>query len=109
MSRTVADFSALGLVARRSSTEASSAKPPMPPVRRGLRRGGGAEQSGRNPVSSAYRYPFDRADEAAHGAYRDVPSGRHFQTRSRGLRPLMLAFSAFIFIATFSMTLVKLV
>ncbi|TGV30662.1 putative sulfate exporter family transporter, partial [bacterium M00.F.Ca.ET.168.01.1.1] len=31
------------------------------------------------------------------------------ELRSRGLRPLMLAFSAFLFIAAFSLTLVKFV
>ncbi|MEI9403369.1 YeiH family protein [Mesorhizobium argentiipisi] len=100
---------ALGVMARRGSGDATGAKPPMPwfvvafvAV---------VTLNGLVAVPAQIHTAFALAAQvmltmglAAMGLQADIS-----QLRSRGLRPLMLAFSAFLFIAGFSLTLVKLV
>lgn len=98
---------ALGLVARRGSADASAAKPPMPWFV--------AAFVAVVALNSLIEIPAQTHAAialaaqimltmglAAMGLQADIS-----QLRSRGLRPLALAFSAFIFIATFSLILVK--
>ncbi|RAZ88572.1 YeiH family putative sulfate export transporter [Mesorhizobium hawassense] len=98
---------ALGLMARRGSTEASSAKPPMPwfvvafVAVVALNSLVAVPTQVHSAIALAAQVMLTMG-LAAMGLQADIS-----QLRSRGLRPLMLAFSAFIFIAGFSLTLVK--
>ncbi|MDG4884267.1 YeiH family protein [Mesorhizobium sp. WSM4884] len=98
---------ALGLMARRS--EASAAKPPMPwfvaafVAVVALNSLAAIPAQIHSGIALAAQAMLTMG-LAAMGLQADIS-----QLRSRGLRPLMLAFSAFIFIAAFSLTLVKLV
>ncbi|MBZ9815436.1 YeiH family protein [Mesorhizobium sp. CA7] len=100
---------ALGFMARRGSSDASGTKPPMPwfvvafvAV---------VALNSVVAVPAQIHTAFALAAQvmltmglAAMGLQADIS-----QLRSRGLQPLVLAFSAFLFIAGFSLTLVKLV
>jgi uncharacterized integral membrane protein (TIGR00698 family) len=100
---------ALGLMARRGSTDASAAKPPMPWFVVAFIAVVALNSLVTIPaqVHSAIALAAQvmlTMGLAAMGLQADIS-----ELRSRGLRPLLLAFSAFIFIAAFSLTLVKLV
>lgn len=98
---------ALGLMARRGSTEASGAKPPMPwfvvafVAVVALNSLVAIPTQAHSAIGLAAQVMLTMG-LAAMGLQADIS-----ELRSRGLRPLMLAFSAFIFIAAFSLTLVK--
>ena len=100
---------ALGLVARRGSTDASAAKAPMPwfvvafVAIVALNSLVALPVQVHSAIALAAQVMLTMG-LAAMGLQADIS-----QLHSRGLRPLMLAFSAFIFIAGFSLTLVKLV
>ena len=100
---------ALGLMARRGSTDASGAKPPMPWFVAAFV--AVVALNGLVAIPAQIHSAIALAAQimltmglAAMGLQADIS-----QLRSRGLRPLMLAFSAFIFIAGFSLTMVKFV
>ncbi|WFP66114.1 YeiH family protein [Mesorhizobium sp. WSM4904] len=99
---------ALGLMARRGSTEVS-AKPPMPwfvvafVAVVALNSLVAIPAQVHSAIALAAQVLLTMG-LAAMGLQADIS-----QLRSRGLRPLMLAFSAFLFISVFSLTLVKLV
>jgi uncharacterized membrane protein YadS len=99
---------ALGLMARRGNTDASDAKPPMPwfvaafvavVVLNSLV----AIPAHIHAAIALAAQMMLTMGLAAMGLQADIS-----ELRSRGLRPLMLAFSAFLFIAGFSLMLVKL-
>jgi len=100
---------ALGLMARRGSTDASGAKPPMPwfvaafVAVVALNSLVAIPAQIHSAIALAAQIMLTMG-LAAMGLQADIS-----QLRSRGLRPLMLAFSAFIFIAGFSLTMVKFV
>jgi len=98
---------ALGLMARRGSTDASGAKPPMPWFVAAFVAVVALNSLVAIPaqihaaVALAAQVMLTMG-LAAMGLQADIS-----QLRSRGLRPLMLACSAFIFIAAFSLMLVR--
>lgn len=99
---------ALGLMARRGSTDSSAAKPPMPWFVVAFVAVVALNSLVTVPtqVHSAVALSAQimlTMGLAAMGLQADIS-----ELRSRGLRPLMLALSAFIFITGFSLTLVKL-
>ena len=98
---------ALGLMARRGGTDASTAKPPMPWFVAGFVAVVALNSLVEIPpqIHSAIALAAQimlTMGLAAMGLQADIS-----QLRSRGLRPLLLAFSAFIFIGCFSLMLVK--
>lgn len=98
---------ALGVMARRSSADASGAKPPMPwfvvafVAVVALNSLVTIPGEVRSAVALAAQVMLTMG-LAAMGLHADIS-----QLRSRGLRPLILACSAFIFIAAFSLMLVR--
>ncbi|MDG4895625.1 YeiH family protein [Mesorhizobium sp. WSM4976] len=100
---------ALGLIARRGNTHATDAKAPMPWFVAAFAAVVALNSLVAIPaqIHSAIALAAQimlTMGLAAMGLQADIS-----ELRSRGLRPLMLACSAFIFIATFSLALVKLV
>jgi uncharacterized integral membrane protein (TIGR00698 family) len=99
---------ALGVMARRGSTDASTGKPPMPwfvaafVAIVALNSLVAIPAQIHSAIALAAQVMLTMG-LAAMGLQADIS-----ELRSRGLRPLALAFSAFLFIATFSLTLVKL-
>nr|WP_263484293.1 YeiH family protein [Mesorhizobium sp. CA8] len=100
---------ALGVMARRGSGDGSGAKPPMPwfvvafVAVVALNSLIAVPAQIHTAIASAAQVMLTMGLTAM-GLQADIS-----QLRSRGLQPLVLAFSAFIFIAGFSLTLVKLV
>ncbi|TIU52973.1 MAG: putative sulfate exporter family transporter, partial [Mesorhizobium sp.] len=100
---------ALGLMARRGSSDASGAKPPMPwfvaafvaVVALNSLVAIPAQIHSATALATQIMLTMGLA---AMGLQADIS-----ELRSRGLRPLMLAFSAFLFIAGFSLVLVRFV
>lgn len=98
---------ALGVMARRSSADASGAKPPMPwfvvafVAVVALNSLVAIPGEVRSAVALAAQVMLTMG-LAAMGLHADIS-----QLRSRGLKPLILACSAFIFIAAFSLMLVR--
>lgn len=98
---------ALGVMARRGSADASGPKPPMPwfvvafVAVVALNSLVAIPAEVRSAIALAAQVMLTMG-LAAMGLHADIS-----QLRSRGLRPLMLACSAFIFIAAFSLTLVR--
>lgn len=97
----------LGLMARRGNADSSAAKPPMPwfvvafVAVVGLNSLVAMPAAVHSAIALATQIMLTMG-LAAMGLQADIS-----QLRSRGLRPLVLAFSAFLFIAAFSLTLVK--
>ncbi|CDX44049.1 conserved membrane hypothetical protein [Mesorhizobium sp. ORS 3359] len=98
---------ALGLMARRGSSDASGAKPPMPwfvaafVAVVALNSLVAIPAQIHSAIALATQITLTMG-LAAMGLQADIS-----ELRSRGLRPLMLAFSAFLFIAGFSLVLVR--